>query len=417
MKIQPRLLFKLLASLFLLTVLLAAYFPVKAFAGTVTLDNVAIHYEFGNKIIFSAKLQTPAEITDAILFIRPEGSATTFADHASKDSQGMLTYTYDTAQHPLRAFITIEYWYNLAFADGTSATSPTYSFYYDDNRFDWQTMENGPFRVHWYKGDAAFAQRLLDAASEGLQKAQTLLPFPSPKQIDIYDYATVQDLRSTLLSPSKKWAAGHADPDLAVMAVSLGDSPEDRMEVRRQIPHELAHILLYELLGQTGYERLPIWLNEGLASMNELIPWPDYQVYLRDAVDGKKLIPISSLCQSFPLDAYSAQLSYAEADSFTRYVYNQYGTTGMKSLVSAFANGLSCNAAPASAFNASLETLEANWLKASFGQTRLQDAVAAMLPWIFMLGLVLAPLAFVAFGGPKKARPQAAQGSVLHVGD
>jgi len=152
-----------------------------------------------------------------------------------------------------------------------------------------------------------------------------LLLLPVPSGLDIYIYADSRTLQSALSPNSESWVAGHAEPDLGVIVVALPPGPDQRLLIQQRIPHELMHVLLYQST-DPGYANLPIWLSEGLASLVELYPNSDYQVLLENAVEKDSLIPMAALCPSFPRQASSALLSYAQAASFTRFLHNSYGT-------------------------------------------------------------------------------------------
>jgi len=102
------------------------------------------------------------------------------------------------------------------------------------------------------------------------------------------------------------------------------------------------HIMLYEKLGP-AYLNLPTWLNEGLASAAELYPNPDYLILLKSGLEKDELIPISTLCGTFPREAASIYLGYAEAASFTRFIQLQYGSIMLDQIVKQYANGLDCS--------------------------------------------------------------------------
>jgi hypothetical protein len=273
-------------------------------------------------------------------------------------------------------------------ADGESYTSEVFTFYYEDNRYEWHTLKDALFTVHWYEGEVSFAQTVLDNAQAGLVRARSLLPFPEIQPMNIYVYASGLEMQSTLRLGGLRWIAGHADPDLGVMVVSLPAGPDQHRETERQIPHELMHLLLYQYVGQTYYD-LPTWLKEGLASANELHPNPDYYTILTSAIEKGTMIPLSSFCQSFPQDS-SIYLAYAEADSFTRYLYQVYGSAGLDTLLRSYVQGSGCINAPAIALGVSLDQLEKDWRRETFGENALLSALANLLPWAILLVVVLA---------------------------
>jgi len=148
---------------------------------------------------------------------------------------------------------------------------------------------------------------------------------------------------------------------------------------------------------------LPVWFNEGLASISELVPNPDYQVLLETAVKRDGLIPMVSLCQSFPLDISGAQLAYAESTAFTRYLYRQYGSSGLQTLIGGYANGLDCSRAVEVTLKVPLSQVESDWQTTILGSTVPQGPSAQVWPWLGLMGVVLAiPLILVLVGLRKR---------------
>lgn len=341
-----------------------------------------VFYTFGGQVTFWARFQSEIAPQSVQVFYKSYGDLDTLVGDAQV-YQDEIQYTLDLSSYPLRAFAEVEYYFGI-YLPSETVVSPTFSFYYEDNRFDWQSLQNDPFLVHWYSGDLAFGQMVLDVAQMGLLKAQTTLKLPTPEKVDIFVYASGAEMQSTLRLGGIRMVAGHASPDLGVMMVSLPSGPEQRMETERQVPHELMHILLYQRLGKDT-AKLPTWLNEGLASYNEMLANPDYHMALKDAVETDSILPINMLCQNFPTDASNNYKAYAQSDSFVRYVYKDYGSAGLESLLNSFANGLDCEKGTEQALGKNLEQLERQWWAASLNQNVLLKALGVITPWVAIL--------------------------------
>jgi len=358
-----------------------------------------VEYTFGGQAIIRARIQSVEPISEVQVFLRNPGETDTIVGDATiSDSQ--IIYTHTLSTQPLRAFSTIDYWFRIVPQTGNPSNSDVFSFYYEDNRFDWQTLNDGLFTVHWYEGDVSFAQSVLDNAKAGLERAQSLLPFTEIQPVNIYVYASGLDMQSTLRLGGLRWIAGHADPDLGVMVVSLPAGPDQHRETERQIPHELMHLLLYQYIGKVYYD-LPIWLKEGLASANELHPNPDYYTILTSAMQKGTPIPLSSFCQSFPQDS-TIYLAYAESDSFTRYLYQIYGSAGLDALVKSYVQGSGCVNGPAIALGKPLDKLEQDWRRETFGENALLSAMGNLLPWVIILVIVLAAPLILTLGSLRR---------------
>lgn len=372
-----------LLSLLLSSVFLGITTP-KRVSAYVQVIETSVDYLYGDHITFLATIKSDSSIEEALIFFLPQGESDTMTGKLIIDTQGEAVYKHNLTNQSIRAFSTIIYWFEVTLADGEIYTSPEYSVFYEDNRYRWQSRESPPFRVHWYEGDIIFGQNMLDIANQSLNWVQNLLSLPAPKHVDIYAYASAKEMQATLLLPDNTWVRAHTDPDIGVMVVSLPPGPVQRLEMERQIPHELMHIMLYEEIGP-AYGKLPDWFNEGLASTAELYANPDYLTLLDNAYKNKTLFPMSSLCTTFPRNAPDAFLAYAQATSFTRYLHQQYGSSGLHDLLKHYADGLDCERGIQVALGSTLTQLESQWRSESFGENATLTALYNLLPWLVLL--------------------------------
>jgi len=194
------------------------------------------------------------------------------------------------------------------------------------------------------------------------------------------------------------WAGGHADPETGLVIVSLPPGENQDLEVERKIPHEIAHLMLYQATGK-GFANLPTWLNEGFASTQERSPNPDYPFLISSTVQKGTLIPLTALCQPFPPDAAGAVLSYAEATAFVRYLQDRFGQEGVRAVVNAYANGASCelgtNVDPV---NLPLSQLEVEWREGALAENVTLTAFREFVPWLILLGAIIAGPMLVVVG-------------------
>jgi hypothetical protein len=262
------------------------------------------------------------------------------------------------------------------------ATRPAY------DGFNWQTLESGMLKVHWYQGDANFGQAVLEAAQAGLESMGRYLPSKLDQPIEIFIYANTEDLQSELVPGGEKWIAGHADPALGIVRVVVEPGPEQGIVLEQRIPHELMHVMSYRYVG-AGYQNMPAWLREGMATLAEMYPNADYDRALAEAAENNRLIPLKDLCVSFPADTGQAFLAYAEARSFTNYLHTTYGSTGLLNLAASYADGVECERGPELALNVSLSGLESQWRSSVLGQNMALVTLQNISPYLVLLCLVL----------------------------
>ena len=376
-----------LTLLFGAALLLGASNQVEAQSGG-EVRSVRVGHDFGEEIRFSAEVASENPVREVFLVFRDirEEHTRVLGMH---EENGRFVYNYDASQNLLRPFATLSLWFQVTLENGEGFTSQKYTYTYSDNRFVWQTREDGNLRVHWSDGGESFGQAALDSTRSGFDGIQNLFPADSSQPIDVYIYASPTDLQNALLLGGQSWLAGHASPELGIVFVSIAPGAQEKILMQKQIPHELAHVLLYRRIGE-GYNRLPTWLLEGIASLAELYPNPDYQLALERAVSQDNLIPISALCLPFSRDASQAFLSYAEAVSFTRYLHATYGASGLDRLIGVYADGVDCETGAMRVFGQSLAYLDATWRESVLGANLLGVALRATAPYLLILAIILA---------------------------
>jgi hypothetical protein len=360
----------------------------------VQFSDLDVIYTYGEQVTFQAKYFPVDLVKKVFLFFQPAGEDTRLVEMDLK-SQGEVVYSYDLKAHYLRPFSRTEFWFQAELADGEKVESEKQAFDYIDNRQTWQSMDNGTIQVNWLKGDLFYGQDALNAAAAGARKVSSIFPGQNLAGLRIYLYGSASAMQEALNNNAASWAVGQTSPDLGIIIVSIMPGVDQQLEMDRQIPHEIMHYLLYQLV-KDNYANIPMWLNEGLASISETYANPDYQQVLSKAVKDNSLLPLNSLCGSFPQDASNAFLAYAQSDSFVHFLQDKFGNNGLLALVQAYQNGYSCEDGIVTATGSSLSQLDYRWRQESLGVDTGLLAMQNMLPFILVAGiLVLVPL-FVA---------------------
>ncbi len=372
-----------------LTVTSIVFQPVRAqAAGPLQVSDLGISYEFGTYITFQAQLSLSSPPAEAYLLFRADGEDTTRILPIQLDAQGKTFERYDLSQGMVRPFSTVRYHYRVKLQNGDELTSEDYFFRYEDNRFLWQVISGDDINIHWQDGDLTFGQSALDAARRGIQKVNNLLLVKQAKPIDIYIYASSAEQTRAIEIGGLTTVGGHASPDLRLGLVSIAQGTNQGLEMDQKIPHEMAHILAYDLMGER-YSRLPVWLSEGIATQAELAANPDYPLALIKASDDGSLIPIANLCGAFPPEHGRSFLSYAESESFTRFVVDKFGQTGLLALTSAYGDGLDCNQGMQQALGQPLKSVEDEWRTTVLGENSGLTALKKLFPYLAILVVLL----------------------------
>ncbi len=347
----------------------------------------APEYTFGRVITFRISASSNALISQVTLFYQVKPAADLQSAPAiftaGQDVTGLVTLDLESA--PWAPFTEVDYWWEVQDAAQSRLTTQPQIFLYVDNRFNWQELNQGPITVHWYEGNQVFGQTALSSAVTGLTQASLTLGLTQPASMTIYIYADALDAQEALQTSGHLWAEGRTYPDRQLAIVTVAPGLQATRDLGRQLPHEIMHLALAQRLG-AGYARLPNWLNEGLAVMNQAQPDPALASALTQASDAEALFPLANLCGPFPADAAQAQLAYAESESVVRYIRRHYPIATLSKLLDAYAQGATCEAGVAQGLGLSLAEMEKAWQAdlAAPAQT------SPPLPWAVLAAVVLA---------------------------
>ncbi len=369
-------------------------------------DVAATHtYTFGQSATFSLTLPSAGAPDAATLYLKI-GAYTQV--YETPLVQGAGQYERDLRQQPFPPFTYISYWWEYKDAQGTTHTTNKPRFLYEDNRFLWQTLKDGAITLHWVSGDTSLMLNALDIAQASITEIQTTLHAPSTGPVTLYIYPSLPDLQSALRLTGREWVGGQAYPEIGVVLLAISPSAEATLKMKRDIPHELTHKVLYDLTGPQKYAALPVWLVEGLASSFERSPDPSYTLTLQQAVKDGKLIPLETLCYPFPEEYNRALLAYAQSQSFVQYLRQTYGWAQLNALIATYADGVDYSAGAKQVLASDLSTLERNW-RVWIEQEKQDSAVSAtwdfaatiirdLAPWLIVIGLLCTPACIVWLG-------------------
>ncbi len=242
-------------------------------------------------------------------------------------------------------------------ANGQENVSETKNVTWLDSTYKWQTLTDRDLRIHWYKGDQAFAREILAAARGGLALNEQSAGLKPDGVIDIYIYGDYDALRSAVLyAPS--WTGGQAFPDFHI--VIIGIAPNNLQWGKAATVHELTHVLVgnltFSCLGD-----VPTWLNEGLAVYSEGGLDSTSQRQLDQAIRQDTLLTVRSISGGFSEVADKANLSYSQSYSIVKFLVETYGQPKMNELLLALRDGTTIDSALVKVYGFDVEGLEDAW--------------------------------------------------------
>ena len=323
----------------------------------------SVEVDFPSAITFRLRAEAPVEITRAVLRYELE-RITCFQEVVER--QGTLTpgkrveatWTWDMRKTGgLPAGATMKYSWTVTDAQGGKHQTEEKTFIFEDQRYSWRKIESERVTLFWYRGDEAFARRLLQASTTTLERLKKEVGAELERGVKLYIYESSEALRGARVFP-QAWEGGVAFPDYGIMAIGIG--PRELSWGEGAIAHELAHLVTYQMT-YNCYSSIPVWLNEGLSMYAEGGLTPDYSSRLRQARERNTLISVKTLASPFPADPDGALLSYAQSFSLVDYLIKTYGREKMLAVLRAFKEGLGYDEALMKVYGFDMAGLDQAW--------------------------------------------------------
>jgi len=361
---------------------------------------------FGQEVRFHLQVEAPDPIRSIVLAYRTSDNPGTIVETMAFDQGTTVTvdYVHPIRERYIRPFVQVTYWWTIdSMADARLTTEPQ-TFAYADNRFDWQILAQNVVTIHWYRGDMQAAQKALDIAISGLDRARQDIDVSATSQpIDVYLYENTDDMQAAMPAGTPAETEALTLYETSVILVASGLQEANVVDLQRILPHEVTHALIHEVT-QSDYDSVPLWLSEGLATSVQYTfsPDPDAQLLMQEAARDQTLISLDTLCAVFPQSPARARLAYAESASVIGYIRDRYGRRALRDLVAAYGDGATCEGGVERVLSLSLDRLQAQWSQGLAPQSgwRLfwQDSGA----WVILLALLF--LVLLTFVIPVRAR-------------
>jgi len=335
---------------------------VQARSGLAILDS-SVEAEFPLKLNFNLSAESDVDITDIRLSYRVNRVG--FAQITSEVYIGFVPATtadvnwaWDMRKSGgLPSGSQIEYWWTIEDARGDKMETAPVQIQFNDDRYPWRSLTEGKVTIYWYEGDNSFAQEIMATSQQALVRLAKDTGAELKKPVQLYIYATTQDLVGALIYP-QEWTGGVAFTRFSTIAIGI--SPANLTWGKRAITHELSHMVIHQVT-LNPYSGLPVWLDEGLAVYAEGLPNPEYTSRLSEAVAEDNLISVRSLSSPFSAHVEKAILSYAESYSLVEFLIHQYGQAKMLELLNTFSQGSNYDGALEKVYGFDMDGLNTLW--------------------------------------------------------
>ena len=251
----------------------------------------------------------------------------------------------------------VEYWWIIEDNRGDRLVTRPETVTFDDDRYYWQSLNEGMVTIYWYQGNQDFADDIMLTIQQSKLRLTTDTGAYLKKPIRMYIYSDPADLQGAMIFP-QEWTGGVTFTRYGTIAIGI--SPQSLEWGRRAIVHELTHMVVHQMTFNP-YAGLPSWLEEGMAMFSEGELDGNFVDLLERAVADDSLISVRSLASPFSTDADEARLGYAQSYSLVELLVDSYGRDKILELLNAFRRGSTYDEALEQVYGFDMDGLNDLW--------------------------------------------------------
>ena len=253
----------------------------------------------------------------------------------------------------------ITYYFEIRDDAGGILTSEPDEFIYEDARFDWDEVQDGPVSVAYHGPVRRRAEIILDATTQTLDVMGPLLGADTSIPIRVTMYNNVKEMLAALPPGSttirrELIVEGQAFTIFGTLLVLGGGRG-----AKGTASHEVTHILTHRA-GDSVVRNVPSWLDEGLAEYGNIDPGFSYDIALEFALATDRLLPITSM-PALPGDPEDVIIFYGQASSVVQFMIVGYGPDAMYELMQTLSTGTNMDDAIQEIYGITRIELENQW--------------------------------------------------------
>jgi hypothetical protein len=230
----------------------------------------------------------------------------------------------------------IVYFWEITDESGTRLVTEEQQTTYEDDRFEWQTIEDGDLSVHYYFGDVASQETVLRTARETMNRFEDLLNTTVDFPVKVWVYRTAAEMAPAVASRRGQGPATSIQTlgEVGAADTALVSRDTTFLDIVR---HELAHIVTNHATSHHITE-VPTWINEGLSTYSQRQLLDSEAQALALAIQRNRVLPITSLNASARGSAGDVSIFYAQSGSIIAYMINTLGDEKFGEFIAALAD-------------------------------------------------------------------------------
>jgi hypothetical protein len=271
-----------------------------------------------------------------------------------------IQYPLDVRFLRLPPFAQVTYRWEVRDTAGNLLTTENRTVDYADSRHDWRTLENERIRMLWYGHGTERAEELFALADEAYVRLAMDFGVELTRRPSVIIYADqqafadVQGMLSNVEFVIGRYFPGHN------ITVNLVTPEMPQSLYADTLAHEISH--LYSDNFYVGFSRLPLWLEEGLATYNENVDLSAELHVVQMSAARDALVPFIGLGEAIrDRDIAISNLAYAEGATIFGYIQAHWGQARLVEFLGEFRNTTSVDEVMQRVFDQTMPEFEVGW--------------------------------------------------------
>ena len=324
-------------------------------------EDVTVNYPRSVTFDLSAS-SSAAPITSVRLLwqVGPDAAFTVQNLNVRPRQQVEVAYPLNAQFLSIPPFGQISYRWQIRDEQGNELITENRTIEYEDTRNDWQELSNEHLRMLWYGYDEAFASSLFTIVDDAYVRLAAAFGVELTRKPTVVVYsdrqafAEFQGMMNNVEFVIGRYFPGHN------ITVNLVTEDMPRRVYAETLAHELSH--LYSDNFYVGFSRIPLWLEEGLATYNESVNPQAKLVMVQLAAARGDLVPFIDLPAAIrDSDLTVTNLAYAEGATVFQFITEHWGEARLADFLSAFRRTTSLDSVATQVFGENSVDFELDW--------------------------------------------------------
>ena len=334
-----------------------------ASAESIEVVSAGVVSEFPDGMRFSIEVESEQEIEEVAVKFRTGTQQREVYGYMEFDQAKLvdseLFWRTSTSSRYIPPGTIIYYYFEIRDSAGNELVTDTAEFIYEDARFTWEEISEGPVAVAYHGPVKTRADIILEAIMQTLDFMGPILGADTTDPIRVTMYNNVKEMLEALPPGSttirrELITEGQAFTNIGTLLVLGGGR-----RAKGTASHEVMHILTHRA-GDSAARSIPSWLDEGLAEFGNVDPGISYDIALEFAMATDRLLPITSM-PTLPGDPEDVIIFYGQARSLIQFMVFRYGPQAMRELLSTLKSGTNMEDAIQDIYGVSRIELENQW--------------------------------------------------------